>query len=307
MLRDDYLDNGGDFEILDWSREYWPIGLTEIPQPPHALRIRGHNFEFESNHKILCIVGPRKFSDYGERTCREIVAGLAGYPISIVSGLAFGIDSIAHRSALEANLHAIAFPGSGLGDSVIYPAAHFNLAREILQSGGMLLSEFPDNFSATPWGFPQRNRLMVGISDAVLIIEGAEKSGTMITARMAIDYNRDLAAVPGSIFSGTSAGSNRLIKEGAFPVRNSRDILELLGFDVGSEFDLEENSSQNKKLIENLSPEEKLIYDKIPGCDTVEKLIENFARRMDVADINRVISSLEIKGIIKFIGSKINL
>jgi DNA processing protein len=148
-----------------------------------------------------------------------------------VSGLALGIDSLAHEAALKNNLYTLAIPGGGLGDDVIYPATHKGLAHRILEAGGGLLSEYAHDFRATDWSFPQRNRLVAGISRATLLIEAAEKSGTLITARMATDYNRELLVVPGSIFSKTSAGVHQFLKLGATPVTCAKDILDVLGIE----------------------------------------------------------------------------
>lgn len=205
----------------------------EIPHVPKQLRIIGTLPPDE--HKILCVVGSRKYSRYGKEVCEKLVSGLAGYPITIVSGLAHGIDAIAHRSALVAGITTIAVPGSGLDANTLYPRTHVALAEKILSAGGCLLSEYPDHLRAAPWMFPQRNRIMVGLSHAVLVIEASHKSGTMITARLATDYNRDVLAVPGSIFSTQSEGPHALLKLGATPITSAHDILECLGFEIKDE------------------------------------------------------------------------
>ncbi len=207
-----------------------PSLLKQIPQPPPKLYVKG-NLPKE-NSKVLCVVGARRYSHYGEEVCKKLISGLAGYNICIVSGLAFGIDSIAHRSALEAKLQTISFPGSGLDPSVLYPSKHRRLAEEIVYSGGGLISEFEMAQPALTWTFPQRNRLMAGISDATLVIEAQEKSGTLITSRLALDYNRDVGAVPGQINSPLAKGPNDLIADGAKIIRDSNDILEMLGFSI---------------------------------------------------------------------------
>jgi DNA processing protein len=301
--------------IKNWSKKSWPQGLHEIPQPPKSMRMRGYDFSTDpvlKNFKRLCVVGSRKYSEYGEQVCRSIIEGLSGWPITIVSGLAFGIDSIAHRAALNAGLHTIAIPGSGLNDSVIYPRAHFNLSQEILNSGGCMLSEFSNDFRTQPYAFPQRNRLMVGISDAVLIIEAAEKSGSTITARMATDYNRDLMVVPGSILIPGNSGTNRLLKDGAFPVCCADDVLEILGFDPKPEISSETPGTTKtikNKNIPHLSSVEKMIYGKIPTCDTIEKLTQKILSEtggsISVSEINESIASMEINDIIQFVDGKI--
>ena len=207
----------------------FPKALLEIPQPPEKLFAVGE-LPDPSEYYYLSVVGSRKYTSYGKEACERIIAGLAGYPIVIVSGLAMGIDGIAHRAALDAGLHTVAVPGSGLDQSVIYPRTHLGLAKEIVENGGALLSEYEPDFKATPWSFPQRNRIMAGLSQGVLIIEAEEKSGTLITARMALDYNRNVFVVPGPIFSATSKGTNNLLRQGATPITCAKDLLEEIGF-----------------------------------------------------------------------------
>lgn len=200
--------------------------LGEIPEPPVRVYARGQLPP--QGHVSLAVVGSRQYSNYGKRVVEYLVAGLRNYPIAIVSGLALGIDALAHKTALEAGLYTLAVPGSGLDDSVLYPRTNRTLAQRILESGGGLLSEFEPSFKATPWSFPQRNRIMVGLSRAVLLIEASERSGTLITARLASDYNRDVLAVPGDIFSDNTKGTHQFIKLGATPVTTPADIVEAL-------------------------------------------------------------------------------
>ncbi len=217
------------FPISEVSDADFPSLLREIPQPPKSLNFRG-NLPPAQIH-LLSVVGSRKYTSYGKQVVDELIGGLRGYPVGIVSGLALGIDSLAHEAALSNNLYTLAIPGGGLGDDVIYPATHKRLAFRILEAGGGLLSEYAQDFKATEWSFPQRNRLVAGISRATLLIEAAEKSGTLITARMATDYNRELLVVPGSIFSNTSAGVHQFLKLGATPVTCAKDILDVLGIE----------------------------------------------------------------------------
>ncbi|MBP6924221.1 MAG: DNA-processing protein DprA [Candidatus Pacebacteria bacterium] len=214
------------FPILDVpSRDFFPA-LREIPQPPASLNYRG---TLPPPHlTLLSVVGSRQYTSYGKQVVDELIGGLKGYPIGIVSGLALGIDSLAHEAALKNNLYTLAVPGGGLGDDVIYPASHKNLAYRILEAGGGLMSEYVPDFRATEWSFPKRNRIVAGVSRGTLLVEAAEKSGTLITARMTADYNRELMVVPGNIFSKTSAGIHQFLKLGATPVTCAKDILEVL-------------------------------------------------------------------------------
>lgn len=218
--------------IRDLSPEEYPALLKEIPDPPKNLRLEGSLPP--PQYKLLAVVGSRKFSPYGKRVCEELIESLKGEPISIVSGLALGIDSIAHEAALRAGLHTLAIPGSGLDRSVIHPKSHIDLANRIVANGGGLLSEYEDKMSYPgKWVFPKRNRLMAGLCHAVLVIEAGEKSGTLITSRLATEYNRDVGAVPGDISNKNSSGPHMLLGLGAAVIRNKEDILELLQIENG--------------------------------------------------------------------------
>ncbi len=264
----------------------FPALLKEIPDPPKKLFIRGKRLS--DDFRYLAVVGSRKYSEYGKQSTEELISGLAGFPIVIVSGLAFGIDSIAHKAALRAGVKTVAIPGSGLAKETIYPRSHFSLAKEILESGGTLLSEFPDDFQATRWSFPQRNRLMAGISHATLVVEAGERSGTLITARLALDYNRDVFVVPGSIFSQGTKGSHFLLRQGAVPVTSSRDILQELGFDL-------EDSRDDKTPPDLLENEEK-IFDLLKEPLEREILVKKL--NLPIHEINVLLSTMEIKGLI---------
>lgn len=220
-----------DFPIENLAKSDFPKPLHEIPQPPKQLNYRGVLPDREI--RLLSVVGSRKYTNYGKQVIDHLIGGLRGYNIGIVSGLALGIDSLAHEAALANGLYTLAIPGGGLSDNVIYPRSHLRLAHKILEEGGCLMSEYEPNFKATTWSFPERNRLVAGISSATLVIEAGEKSGSHITARLAADYNRELLVVPGSIFSQNSRGTHQFMKLGARPVTEAADILDTLGLEVG--------------------------------------------------------------------------
>ncbi|MCX6753750.1 MAG: DNA-processing protein DprA [Candidatus Nomurabacteria bacterium] len=276
-------------DIYKLKPEQFPEGLNEIPQPPKTLYIRG---KLPSEDVVyLAVVGSRKYTSYGRDICEKLIHGLKGYPIVIVSGLAIGIDTIAHKAALEAGLTTISFPGSGLDNSVLHPRNNVKLAQEIIDKGGCLISEMDPSWKATLYSFPQRNRLMAGISKAVLIIEAEEKSGTLITARMALDYNRDVLAVPGSAFSSNSNGTNWLIKQGATPVTNSGEVLEALGFEV-----TKEKRSDKEKYADCGKDEMKIIEllrEPMERNDLIREL------GMNIGPANALLSIMEIKELIK--------
>jgi len=266
-----------------------PEPLLEIPQPPKTLYVRG---KLPSEDIIyLAVVGSRKYTSYGKEMCEKLISGLRGYPIVIVSGLALGIDSIAHRAALDAGLTTISFPGSGLDNNVLHPKTNIKLAQEIVNKGGCLISELEPNWKATIYSFPKRNRLMAGIAKAVLIIEAQEKSGTLITARMALDYNRDVLAVPGSALSSNSKGTNRLIRQGATPITTSEELLESLGFEINKNI-----KSEEEKYAE-CSKEELKVLDLLLEPIPRDKLIR--ALNMETPKANALLSMMEIKELIK--------
>ena len=231
---------------------------------------------------------------YGKEAVEVIMNWLRGAPVTIVSGLALGVDCAAHRAALRAGLHTVAVPGSGIAERVIYPRNNAELAKDILETGGALISEFDDNFRARPESFPQRNRIMAGVSHATLIIEAKEKSGSLITARLALEYNRDVGIVPGSIFSPQSQGVNKLLRDGAHAILEKEDIYELLKLKVESE---KSKEGIQQKLF-GLSPEEKEIIDFLEnGSKEVDEIIENTS--LSASAVLAIVSSLSLKGIIK--------
>ncbi|KKU49919.1 MAG: protecting protein DprA protein [Parcubacteria group bacterium GW2011_GWB1_49_7] len=267
--------------------EEYPELLKEIPQPPKQLRLEG-KLPIEGN-KLLAIVGSRKYSAYARETCEAIIAGLAGSPVTIVSGLALGIDSIAHRAAMRAELQTIALPGSGIDRKVIHPRSHAGLADEIVASGGGLLSEYDDLMPAGVWAFPRRNRIMAGMCHATIVVEAEKKSGTLITSRLATEYNREVGAVPGPIHSSTSEGPHMLIRLGAALIRDHNDVLELLGLKRRDEHptlaDVEDLTNEEKifiKLLEKPSPRDELIRKS----------------KLDTGMASAILSLLEIKGLI---------
>lgn len=219
--------------IATLNPEQFPPLLKEIPQPPKTLWYSGVLPPAEL--KLLAVVGSRQYTAYGKQVVEMLLAGLKNYPLGIVSGLALGIDSLAHEAAMKNGLYTLAVPGSGLAEDVIYPASHRGLAKKILSSGGGLLSEFPPDTPAAPWTFPKRNRIMAGLSHATLLIEASERSGTLITARLAVDFNRELLAVPGNLFAKNSYGTHQFLKLGATMVTEAKDILYALGIDPAAE------------------------------------------------------------------------
>ncbi|MFA7216731.1 MAG: DNA-processing protein DprA [Candidatus Paceibacterota bacterium] len=274
-------------EIRDLNKKDFPKLLKEIPDPPKKMRIVG---DFPKTEKYLCIVGSRKYSEYGKSVCEKLIEGLRGYPITIVSGLAIGVDSIAHTSAIKNNIKTIAVPGSGLSENVLYPSTNKYLAHKIVDEGGALISEFEDDFIATPWSFPQRNRIMAGMSHATLIIEAELKSGTLITSKYAIDYNRDVFTIPHSIFSKTSEGPHMLLRLGATPITRSSDIITALGL-------RELEKIYSEKDYSKCSTDEKELIDVIREPMTRDEIIRALGKPVYITQT--ILATMEIKGLIK--------
>jgi DNA processing protein len=272
--------------ITTLPKSDYPYLLKQISRIPDSLDMIGTMPP--ETYKYLCVVGSRSYSSYGRDTCEQLITGLTGYPIVIVSGLALGIDSIAHESALRAGLRTIAFPGSGLDINAICPVEHIGLAHKIVEAGGTLLSQFKRWQTGTQWTFPARNRLMAGISQATLIIEADEDSGTLLTAGNAGEFNRDLLVVTGSIFSPTSKGSNQLLRDGGMAITSSEEILEALGLKV--------KDTTPDALSKLLSPDEKIIAEKLSIPTERDELIRqlNFPTGYATA----LLIELELKGVI---------
>jgi DNA processing protein len=289
-------------DIQQLPKAQYPFLLNQISRLPAKLDVAGI-LPSETN-RFLCVVGPRLHSSYGREACQKIVSGLKGHPIVIVSGLAIGIDSIAHEAALDAGLITIGFPGSGLSERVLYPVAHRALAKRIVESGGALLSPFNFEQEATQWTFPNRNRLMAGISHATLVIEGEKDSGTLITAGCAGEFNRDLMAVPGSIFSALSYGPHQLLRKGGIAVTCSEDVLEVLGFEIERNEYGDPVRTEKLNLDElDLSPLERRIVDRIHVPKDRDNLIRELG--IPISEANAILVSLELRNIIVENGTSI--
>jgi DNA processing protein len=275
----------------------YPFLLKQLPQLPDSMEMIG-TMPPETS-KYLCVVGSRAHSSYGKEACERLIGGLAGYPIVIVSGLALGIDSFVHESALKAGLATIAFPGSGLDQSVLYPRQNTGLAQKIAASGGAILSPFKRMQHATRWTFPTRNALMAGISSATLVIEADRDSGSLITAKESGKFNRDVLAVPGSIFSSVSTGTNDLLRNGGIAVTCSRHILEALGLTISPD-PLDSTDSLSTASMPSLFPaalsdDEKTIIERL----TAPMHKDEFIRALDLPAgyVNAILAQLELKGV----------
>jgi DNA processing protein len=268
--------------------EDFPPLLTEIADAPTQLYVRG---ELPAgDYKWLAVVGSRACTPYGRQAVRHLIGGLRGQRIIIVSGLAFGIDTEAHKAALDVGLTTVAVPGSGLDWNALYPKTNVGLAREILAKGGALVSEFEPTQLARDYMFAQRNRIMVGLTHATLVIEAKERSGSLITARLATEYNRELLVVPGSIFSAESRGTHQFLRLGATAVTSARDVLQALGVEK------DDGPQTLAELRSDLSGEEMKVMRIIATPCPREELLNGL--EMPITDANILLSTMEIKGLI---------
>lgn len=286
------LDLG--IEAIPFADPRYPTLLREIPDPPFLIYKRG-SLDWNAL-SLVTVVGTRRPTHYGRQATEKLVAGLCRADVGIVSGLALGVDGLAHRAALEYGGRTVAVLGNSLDDASIAPRSHLRLAQEILQKSGALLSEYPPVTPAGPGTFPARNRLMAGMALGTLVTEAAEGSGSLITATHALEYNREVFAVPGSVFSDFSGGPHALIRGGAKLVARTEDILDelrLRNIDTAVETpsamptDL---APEEMKLLGLLS-HEPLHVDRIVALATLETSIA-------IASL----SMLEMKGLVRNAG-----
>ena len=270
------------------DKEY-PEELKKIKGAPKILYYKGVLPSL--NEKCIAIVGTRRCSPYGQQVALKISGELVDAGITIISGLAPGIDTFSHRAVVEKRKRTIAVLGTGLDEKSIYPQINLDLSRKIIEYGGCLISELPEGTSGAVYTFPKRNRIISGLSLAVLVIEAKEKSGSLITADYAIKQNKKLFAVPGPIYSANSSGPNKLIKNGAKLITGANDILNELG--------LQSERTQNKIEFDN--DEEKLILQALKdGALQVDKIIEK--TKLGASAVATTLALMEISGKIRNLG-----
>ncbi len=283
-------------DIISLRHPSYPAPLRTIPDPPPLLYVRGKILP--QDVFSLAVIGTRRFSSYGQRQTERLTTALAQAGFTIISGLARGIDGVAHRAALKAHGRTLAVLGSGL--CKIYPPEHKKLAEEIVCSGGAIMSEYPPLHPSATWTFPQRNRIVSGLSLGVVVIEAPRRSGAMISARMAGEQGREIFAVPGSIESEMSRGCHQLIRDGALLVESVDDILEVLG------------PMQNKATLPGFSEplrhpnelslneiEQRVLRQIGFKRTTVEAIVR--ASALATHQVTAALSALEEKRIVRFI------
>jgi DNA processing protein len=277
-------------KVLVCGEPDYPARLKEIYDYPPVLYVRG-NLPAE-DEPCLAIVGTRRPTVYGRQVTEEVVADLARSGITIVSGLARGVDSVAHRAALDAGGKTVAVFGCGL--DIVYPGENAKLAQAIVERGA-LVSEYPVGVKPRAENFPLRNRIMSGLSLGVLVVEAGERSGALITAHQALEQNREVFAIPGSILSPASQGTNRLIQEGAKLVTNHADILQELNLTIVVQ----------QAELEKFSPANEIESAILGQFSSEPSHINEICRRSGLAMpvVSSTLAMLELKGIVRQVGN----
>jgi DNA processing protein len=277
------------YHLLTWEDQEYPPRLKEIEYPPPVLYAWG---EVEASDNLaVAVVGTRRPSGYGRSVARSVVQAMVGSRVTVVSGLARGIDGIAHRTALEAGGRTIAVLGSGLDE--VYPPEHRKMA-EVISGTGAVVSDFPMGTKPEGGNFPPRNRIISGLSLAVVVIEAGESSGALITADFAAEQGRDVFAVPGRIHDRASRGSNRLIASGAFPMVSTDALLEALNLEM-----VTRQEAASRLLPANAT--ERAILESL-GDEPLH--IDEISRRsgMSISEISASLAMLELRGQVRRVG-----
>lgn len=271
--------------------ELFPKLLQEIYDPPSIIYYAGDISIL--NQICLAIVGTRKCSWYGEEMTKKIITGLANQKITVISGLALGIDATAHRSALANKLNTAAIIGSGLDQDSFYPKINYRLFEEIIDNGGLVLSEYEPGTKPRKHHFPLRNRIVAGLSKLLIVVEAGFKSGALITAYSALNENREVGAVPGNALSGKSDGCHELIKKGSHIITHANDALDILGLSSQKEV------TNNQPHLTNDEVEVyKTIKEQCPA--NINEIIKRCS--LKTGNVLNIITKLELSGMIKKIG-----
>ncbi|HLC49669.1 MAG TPA: DNA-processing protein DprA [Candidatus Andersenbacteria bacterium] len=280
-----------EIQIITLDDPAYPPLLAQITKPPEQLYFRG-DISLLTRPNLLAVVGSRKASMYGRQATQKLLPPCIRSGVNIVSGMAYGIDSMAHRACIELGAPTIAVLGSGVDDASLYPRGNKTLAQEILASGGLIISEYEPGTTPFLGHFPARNRIIAGLCKATLIMQAAKRSGSLITARLALESNREVLAVPGPITDPSCEGTNMLIRDGAQPILESTDILSL--------FEIEEGKSEDI-LLEPLREDLRLIVSVLSSSPLYIDDIA-LAANTSTADASAALLELEMIGVISNMG-----
>jgi len=274
---------------VTWADADYPAPLRTIAEPPLALAVRG-TLE-DADHPAVAVVGARRASDYGRRIAHELATGLAQAGLTVVSGLAAGIDGAAHRGALEAGGRTVAVMATGIDD--VYPSWHHALARAVAGQGA-LVTEFALGTPPMQHHFPRRNRIVAGLSAGVIVVEAAEHSGSLITARLALEQGREVFAVPGPIGTAQHRGSHRLIRQGATLVRSVDDVLD----EIAPALVARLAAARLRAAAASLTADERAVLDAVDDAPAHVDAITARTGRATAADLETLLA-LELRGLVE--------
>lgn len=280
-----------DINGITFYHDSYPKSLREIYNPPFLIYMRGNLLS--ADESAIALVGARKATSYGKWAAHTIASKLAEYGVTVVSGMAYGVDTFAHQGALENGGRTIAVLGCGV--DICYPKSNYKLMKQIIEQGAVI-SEYDPGTPPLPRYFPARNRIISGLSKGIVIVEAGLKSGSLITAEYALEQGRDVYAIPGNIESIYSQGTNKLIKEGAIPIISIEDFLYELNL-VNSSITLDDKielGSDERELLESVEKYQSISVDAL-----IYKL------RKQPSEVNALLTILEIKGLIKVMSGKI--
>lgn len=298
---------GGDILILDDGS--YPAMLREIDDPPPVLYVKG-DWQACFDQPGVGVIGSRMCSTYGENASEMLSRDLASRGVTIISGLARGIDTAAHRGAIRGQGRTVGVMGTGL--DTVYPKENTGLAREILASGGCLVTQFPLGTPPLKDNFPYRNRIISGLSLGVLIVEASERSGSLITARLAMEQNREIMAVPGNITSGNSFGTNYLIKSGAKLVQQWQDVVAELPSEISAailppKIDRsvpDQAEKQQTPVPADLSPQERTVWALLTADESTHIDILLQSSGLSFGELNNALVSLDLRDLIRVLPGK---
>lgn len=273
-------------QFLLFDDEAYPALLKQIADPPLALFVRSATSQLSSEFDGVALVGTRSMSPYGRSVTAWLARDLAQTGYAIVSGLAGGIDTVAHEAGVDAGGTCVAVLGSGVDDASLYPRCNLGLARRIMATTGALISEFPPGTESKKHHFPLRNRIISGLCRATIVVEAGEKSGSLITAHLALEQNREVFAVPGSVLNAQSHGTNHLLRLGAIPCTTPQDVIDVLTNHVPP--------APTSGI--SIAPEEQAIMELLAHPMHVNDIAR--ALHTSVAIISGRIVGLELKGLV---------
>lgn len=279
-----------EIEVMTWENQDYPRRLLEIEQPPPVLYVRGKLVD--DDQWAVSIVGTRRYTKYGRQVTEQLAGDFCRNGITIVSGLARGIDGIAHNTAIANGGRTIAVLGSGVDR--IYPPEHRGLAEKVIANGA-IISDYPPGTAPEAGNFPPRNRIISGLSQAVVVVEAGTKSGALITAAFAAEQGREIFAVPGSIYAPQSKGTNLLIREGAIILTDAQSVLEILNF-------AQVSHHRNARVILPGDETEALLY-KILGREPLHVDEIGARSNLPIEKVSSTLTLMELKGLVRQVGS----